>query len=83
MSNDKGWNAGGNDGWGVAPPYGAYRGHYSDYEEAQSGMIGSGQLGGWSSVSLGGSFEEERPDVGNTIAAPEIEIVDEDDAEFP
>ena len=48
-------------GWGVVPPYGAYRGHYGDYELGQRGSQGSGRLGGWSAVALGGSFEENAP----------------------
>jgi hypothetical protein len=83
MSNDRRWNAGGNDGWGVAPPYGAYRGHYGGYAEGQTGTMGSGQLGGWSSVNLGGSFEDEPPANDQKGAAPELEIVDEDEVEFP
>jgi hypothetical protein len=83
MSTDQRWNAGGNNGWGVAPPYGAYRGHYGDYDEGQLGTLGSGQLGGWSSVNLGGSFEDEPPASDEDAAAPALEIVDEDDVEFP
>jgi hypothetical protein len=46
--------------WGLAPPYGAYRGRYSSYQLAQYGSMGSGRLGGWSSVKLGGSFDDTR-----------------------
>jgi hypothetical protein len=43
--------------WGLTPPYGAYRGHYGDYALAQYGSLGSGRMGGWSCLELGGSFE--------------------------
>jgi hypothetical protein len=46
--------------WGAAPPYGAYRGHYGDYQVAQYGMIGSGRMGGWSAVSSGGAFDDAK-----------------------
>ena len=46
--------------WGLTPPYGAYRGHYGDYQVAQFGSIGSGRMGGWSAVELGGSFEDDK-----------------------
>jgi hypothetical protein len=48
--------------WGLAPPYGAYRGHYGDYQTAQYGGIGSGRMGGWTTVKLGGSFEDDGKD---------------------
>jgi hypothetical protein len=47
--------------WGMAPPYGAYRGRYSDYDLAQTGSMGSGQLGGWSAVGSGGFFDVTAP----------------------
>jgi hypothetical protein len=49
------------DGWGVAPPYGAYRRAYSSYDMAQFGSVGSGLLGGWSAVSAGGAFAAHAP----------------------
>lgn len=53
------------DHWGVAPPYGAYRGHYGSYTLGQTGSIGSGRLGGWSAVALGGSFDQATPEVSS------------------
>jgi hypothetical protein len=46
--------------WGLAPPYGAYRGRYGDYQMAQYGSLGSGRMGGWTSVKLGGSFDDTK-----------------------
>ena len=46
--------------WGAAPPYGAYRWHYGDYQQAQYGSLGSGRMGGWTSVKLGGSVDDEK-----------------------
>ena len=46
--------------WGLAPPYGAYRGHYGSYATAQYGSLGSGRMGGWTGVGLGGSFDDAR-----------------------
>jgi hypothetical protein len=46
--------------WGLAPPYGAYRGRYGDYQVAQYGSLGSGLMGGWTSVKLGGSFDDAK-----------------------
>ena len=46
--------------WGLAPPYGAYRGHYGSYAMAQYGSLGSGRMGGWTGVGLGGSFDDAR-----------------------
>jgi hypothetical protein len=46
--------------WGLTPPYGSYRGHYGSYDLAQYGSIGSGRMGGWSTVKLGGSFEDDK-----------------------
>jgi hypothetical protein len=65
------------ENWGVAPPYGAYRGHYGDYTTAQMRSLGSGRLGGWSAVSLGGSFDESAPDL------PSPELDDEDEEQAP
>jgi hypothetical protein len=60
MLVDGDWRGGpGEKGWGVAPPYGAYRGRYSDYDEGQLGQLGSGKLLGASGVALGGFFEEK------------------------
>jgi hypothetical protein len=47
--------------WGDAPPYGAYRGRYGDYDLSQTGSMGSGRLGGWSAVGLGGFFDDATP----------------------
>jgi hypothetical protein len=41
--------------FGMSPPYGAYRGHYEEHEQ-----LGSGRLGGWTGVGLGGSFDDVR-----------------------
>jgi hypothetical protein len=46
--------------FGSAPPYGAYRGHYGEYQQLQYGSLGSGRLGGWTGVGLGGSFDDVR-----------------------
>jgi hypothetical protein len=46
--------------WGAAPPYGAYRWHYGDYQQAQYGGLGSGRMGGWTCLKLGGSFDDEK-----------------------
>jgi hypothetical protein len=52
--------------WGMAPPYGAYRGRYSDYDLGQTGSMGSGQLGGWSGVGSGGFFDVSAPTLPRT-----------------
>jgi hypothetical protein len=49
------------EAWGDAPPYGAYRGAYGTYQQAQFGSLNSGLLGGWSAAGLGGSFDEHAP----------------------
>jgi hypothetical protein len=59
--------------WGKAPPYGAYRGRYSDYELAQTGSLGSGLLGGWSAVGSGGSFDVTAPTLPPPAHPPEEE----------
>lgn len=68
------------DSWGVAPPYGAYRGHYGDYTLAQIGSIGSGRLGGWSAVALGGSFDEAGPELRRP-ALPDLDAQEEAETE--
>jgi hypothetical protein len=52
----------GDDEWGSGPPYGAYRGRYSSYEQAQFASVGSGLLGGWSCAGDGMSLDDPSPD---------------------
>jgi hypothetical protein len=60
MGGQANWRGGPEiDSWGVAPPYGAYRGHYGNYALSQIGQVGSGLLGGPSSVGFGGSFDDK------------------------
>jgi hypothetical protein len=81
MRVDRDWR-GGNDVWGVAPPYGAYRGRYGSYDEAQLGQLGSGKLLGASGVALGGFFDEEPFSADTPAEAMESKRL-EDDAPEP
>ena len=45
--------------FGMAPPWGAYRGVYSDYETAEFRSTGSGLLGGAAVVGSGIALDED------------------------